>query len=273
VLGDLIASEVIPTITLTELFRQASGSQIVLAAHAVNRGEVPEIENAPNHDLFFVRVVEDEKVVDAIKRLLLERIPPRFGLDPIDDVQVISPMYAGPAGVVNLNVELQAFLNPATGTKPELRRGDHLFRVGDKVMQIRNNYEKEVFNGDVGKVFEVNADEQRLVVSYPSPGQAVEIEYAAGDLDELVLAYAISVHKAQGSEFPGIIMPLVTRHYMMLRRNLLYTAISRAQHLCVLIGSTRALTTAVRDSHRPKRNTELARRVRHAETSEQLELV
>src|SRR5579884_2082719 len=257
VLRELIASDRVPTTRLTDLFRQARGSNIIRAAHAINRGEVPEIGNAPADDLFFTRADNDEAAVSAIKRLLLERIPHRFGFDPVDDVQVISPMHRGPAGVANLNTEIQGLLNPASGNRQELARGQRLFRLGDKVMQIRNNYEKDVFNGDLGRVTAIRNDEGALDVTF---GRDV-ITYEAADLDEIVLAYAISVHKAQGSEFPCIVMPLVTRHFMLLQRHLLYTAITRARQLCVLVGSRRALEVAVATDRGDERNTHLAERL------------
>ncbi|MDQ2741069.1 MAG: ATP-binding domain-containing protein, partial [Chloroflexota bacterium] len=189
-----------------------------------------------------------------------ERIPFRYGLDPVDDVQVISPMHAGPVGVTALNHALQALLNPPT-TGNELRRGEYTLRLGDKVMQIRNNYDKDVYNGDVGKVMGVEPAEQRVVVAFPGPAGVAEVEYEKADVDQLVLAYAVSVHKAQGSEFPALVMPLVTQHHIMLQRNLLYTAITRARQLCVLVGSQKALAIAVHADHRQRRNTALARRL------------
>lgn len=261
VLRDLIASSVIPTVALTELFRQVRGSQIVMTAHTVNRGEVPEIANLPEHDLFFIRAEQEVQAVSAIKLLLTERIPRKFGLDPLNDVQVISPMHVGLIGVAALNQELQGVLNPAGHRKSELQRGERTLRLGDKVMQVRNNYDKDVFNGDVGTVVDIDADEGECVVAYPAPGGSHEVVYGPTDLHELSLAYALSVHKAQGSEFPCIVMPLLTRHYMLLQRNVLYTAITRARRLCILVGSTRALTIAVQSNHRQMRNTALAERL------------
>ena len=261
VLRDLIGSQAVPTVALSELFRQVRGSQIVVAAHTVNAGTVPNITNAPDHDLFFVRAEQETQVIDAIKRLLLERIPEKFGLDPVEDVQVLSPMHVGPVGITALNHELQAALNPPTPRRPELRRGGRVLRFGDKVMQIRNNYDKDVFNGDVGKIVAVDPEEQACTIAFPAPGGPNEIVYGAAELDELALAYALSVHKAQGSECPCIILPLLTRHYMMLQRTVLYTAITRARRLCVLVGSPRALTIAVQSNRRQARNTALAERL------------
>lgn len=261
VLRDVTGSQAIPTVRLTDLFRQARGSQIVLAAHEINRGEAPSIDNAPENDLFFIRSDAEDRVLESIKLVLSQRIPQRFGLNPVDDVQVISPMHAGPAGVTNLNSELQTLLNPSGQGKPELARGHRTFRLGDKVMQIRNNYERDVYNGDVGKVSAVDLEEQMIRVAFSNGSDTVEVDYASADLDELVLAYAVSVHKAQGSEFPCIVMPLVTRHFMLLQRNLLYTAITRARHLCVLVGSQKALGIAAATDHGDRRNTRLSERL------------
>jgi exodeoxyribonuclease V alpha subunit len=261
VLRDMIASDVIPTVTLTELFRQARGSRIVVAAHELNDGEIPQIGNGPDDDLFFLRTEEPEQMVRAIRVLLRDRIPARYGLDPVDDVQVISPMHAGAVGVTALNTDIQSLLNPARPGIPELLRGDRLYREGDKVMQIRNNYEKDVFNGDVGKIIELDPAEHRVVVAFPGAAGPSEVEYERQDIDQLVLAYAVSVHKAQGSEFPAVVMPLTTRHHILLQRNLVYTAITRARLLCVLVGSEKALAIAVKTDHRQRRNTALARRI------------
>lgn len=274
VLRDLIASEVIPSVTLTTLFRQALGSQIVLAAHAVNRGEIPNIPNDPDGDMYFARADEDERVVETVKRMVGDRIPRKFGFDAVDDVQVISPMHNGPAGVTNLNLELQNILNPPRRGRDELARGGRVLRTGDKVMQIRNDYEKDVYNGDVGRITAILPEEQQLVVTYAAGMGAVTVVYEAQEVDELVLAYAVSVHKSQGSEFPAVIIPLVTRHYMLLQRNLLYTAITRARRLCVLVGSPRALNIAATTDHRQRRNTRLAARVEDPQLdATQLELV
>lgn len=261
VLRDLVASDIIPTVTLTDLFRQARGSQIILAAHQVNRGEEPAIANEATGDLFFVEADPDERVVEAIKLLLSERIPGRFGLDPVDDVQVIAPMHNGTAGVTSLNTEIQALLNPPRPGRAEIYRGNRTIRVGDKVMQIRNNYDKDVYNGDLGRVTAVSVDDGTVTVSFPGPAGEALIEYSASDLDEVVLAYAVSVHKAQGSEFPCVVMPVVTRHFMLLQRNLLYTAITRARQLCVLVGSKKALAIAAATDRGDRRNTALADRL------------
>jgi exodeoxyribonuclease V alpha subunit len=262
VLRDCIASDSIPVVTLTELFRQSRDSQIVLAAHQLIRGQVPEISNGPDDDLFFVRSDDEAGVVRAIKLLLTERIPRKFGLDPVEDVQIISPMHGGPAGVTSLNLEVQALLNPAEPRRPELRRGERSYRLGDKVMQVRNNYDKDVYNGDVGRIVRVNREEQALTIAFAAPGgESVEVEYGPDELDELLLAYAVSVHKAQGSEFPCVIIPVVPRHSILLQRSLLYTAVTRAKHLCVLAGSATSFERAIAREQSLRRNSHLGTRL------------
>jgi exodeoxyribonuclease V alpha subunit len=263
VLRDLLAAETIPTVTLTELFRQAQNSQIVVAAHQINRGEVPE-PPVGDTDLYLVRINNPDRASTIVKELVSTRIPQHFGLDPIHDIQVISPMYQGPAGVATLNEELQLLLNPPGRGKSELKRAGRLFREGDKVMQIRNDYEKEVFNGDVGIVTAIDPNENMLAVNFDDGRDSYEIVYESSEIDELVLAYALSVHKAQGSEFPAVVMPLLTRHFMLLQRNLLYTALTRARQLCVLVYQPRALTIAVQTVTLDRRYTRLAERLRAA---------
>jgi exodeoxyribonuclease V alpha subunit len=273
VLRDLITSAQIPTVTLTELFRQAKNSRIVLAAHEINQGRVPALDNRPESDFFFVPAEHDDMALERIKRLVCERIPATFQLDPIEDVQVLSPMHAGPVGVTSLNTELQQLLNPPDLSRAELLRGSGLFRVGDKVMQIRNNYDKDVYNGDVGRILTIDQAGQGMVVGFGASANAIEIEYESGELDELVLAYAVSVHKSQGSEFPAIVLPLVTAHYILLQRNLIYTAITRARQLCVIVGSKRAFEIAVRTNHRVRRNTALAARLQSLMASTEAQLL
>ncbi len=261
VLRDCIASGAIPSVTLTELFRQSSHSQIVQAAHRLIQGIVPTIENGPDDDLFFIRTNDEPRAVTTIKHLVGERIPNRFGFHPVDDVQVIAPMHAGAAGVAALNVELQQLLNPSSPGSAEVRRGDRLFRRGDKVMQTRNNYDKEVYNGDVGRLVQIDEDGV-LTVRYPTPtGDSVDIDYAPDEADELALAYALSVHKAQGSEFPCVVMPVVPRHAMLLQRSVMYTALTRASRLCVLVGSATAFERAVQRQQASRRFSNLAPRL------------
>jgi exodeoxyribonuclease V alpha subunit len=233
----------------------------VLAAHAVNHGQVPDLSATPESDFHFVRAGAEADVVRVIERLVAERIPARFGLDPIDDVQVLAPMHGGEAGVASLNVRLQTLLNPPTSGRAELRRGDRVFRSGDKVMQIRNNYEKDVYNGDIGRVTEVDVADGLLMVAFPAPGGTVETAYETAELDELTLAYAVSVHKSQGSEFPCVVMPVVPRHTIMLQRNLVYTAITRAKQVCVLVGAESSLARAAITQHRRPRHSALGERL------------
>jgi exodeoxyribonuclease V alpha subunit len=262
VLRDCITSDAIPVVTLTELFRQSRDSQIILAAHRLIRGEVPAVENGANDDLFFVRSDDEAGVVRAIKLLLLERIPRRFGFDPVEDVQIISPMHGGPAGVTALNVEVQALLNSPDPALQELRRGERSYRLGDKVMQVRNNYDKDIYNGDVGRIVHVDTREQALTIAFPAPGGGtVELEYGPDELDQLNLAYAVSVHKAQGSEFPCVIIPVVPRHTILLQRSLLYTAVTRARQLCVLVGSPLSFERAIGREQSLRRNTYLSTRL------------
>jgi len=240
VLTDLIESKAVAVARLTEVHRQAGSSWIVRAAHAVNRGEEPE--SAPpggSGDFYFVEANEPEAIIDIIKQMMTDRIPKKFGLDPFRDVQVLTPQVKTVLGVANLNKELQAVLNP--GGKAEVRRFDTAFRVGDKVMQVQNNYTREVFNGDIGRVAEIDLDDQLVTVQF----EGRSVDYDFNDLDELQLAFAISVHKSQGAEYPAVVIPVHTQHYTMLQRNLLYTAITRGRKLVVLVGSGKALWRAV----------------------------
>jgi exodeoxyribonuclease V alpha subunit len=241
VLADLIESKVLPVARLTEVHRQAGASWIVRAAHAVNHGEQPESAPPGKGDFYFVEADQPETVIDRIRQAVTTRIPAAFGLDPLKDVQVLTPQVKTELGVLNLNRVLQEALNPPKPGTIETKKFDSTFRAGDKVMQVRNNYQREVFNGDIGRVAAIDAVDQTLTVDYD--GKAVAYEFA--DLDELQLAYAISVHKSQGAEYPAVVVPVSTQHYVMLQRNLLYTAITRGRKLVVLVGSRRALWRAV----------------------------
>jgi exodeoxyribonuclease V alpha subunit len=252
-LGDIMRSGVAPVVRLAHIFRQAEKSQIIVSAHRVNEGKMPVLETAGGEaDFYFVEKQEPEEALAAIKLLLAERIPRRFGLDPRRDVQVLTPMHKGLLGAANLNTELQALLNPQGAT---VARGNRLFRIGDKVMQVRNNYDLDVFNGDIGRIEGV--DEEERVVRVELDGRLVSYDY--GLLDELVLAYACTIHKAQGSEYPCVIMPIHTQHYVMLQRNLIYTGMTRGRRLVVLVGSKRALALAVKNNRIEARYTQLAR--------------
>ncbi|MDA0740221.1 MAG: ATP-dependent RecD-like DNA helicase [Nitrospirae bacterium] len=253
VLRDIIASGSVETVALNEIFRQAQSSRIITNAHAINAGQLPDIQNDRASDFFFIEAEEPEMVVDTICGLCATRLPGTYGFDPMDDIQVLAPMYRGETGANNLNRVLQGKLNPAGQV---LQRGGWEFRVGDKVMQIRNNYDKDVFNGDMGRIVSIDAD--RLIVSF----QDRPVVYELSEADELVLAYAVSVHKSQGAEYRAVVMPLTTQHYMMLQRNLLYTAITRAKALVVLVGSRKALKMAVQNNQVSRRHTSLAERIR-----------
>jgi exodeoxyribonuclease V alpha subunit len=252
VLQDVIRSGTVDVVRLAHIFRQAEASLIVVNAHRVNHGEMPKL--APpgaDADFFFVEKKEPEDVLQAVKLLVKERIPEEFGFEPVTDVQVLTPMHRGLLGAASLNAELQALLNPQGAA---IVHGSRLFRVGDKVMQIRNNYDLEVFNGDIGRIEAL--DEAERTVSVQFDGRSVTYEPA--DLDELVLAYACSIHKSQGSEYPCVVMPVHTQHYVMLQRNLLYTGITRARRLAVLVGTRRALAIAVKNDKTESRFTQLA---------------
>ena len=256
VLRDLIASGLIPVTRLSTIFRQDARSAIVVNAHRINQGQMPLVSREIG-DFFLFQEPDPGRAADLILDLVAQRIPARFGFDPQRDIQVLSPMHRGLTGVGELNRRLQERLNPPAPGRPEVAHGARIFRVGDRVMQVRNNYEKGVFNGDLGRVTEVDLEEKTLAVDVD--GQRIEYEFA--QLDELVHAYAASIHKAQGSEFPAVVIPLLTQHYMMLQRNLLYTGVTRARRLVVLVGSWKAVGMAVRNDRIAQRNTRLAERL------------
>lgn len=249
VLRDLIDTALLPVVRLTEIFRQARESSIVMNAHRVNRGEMPDTKNRNEADFFFINEPDPSAGAARIAELCTERLPRKYGLDPFNDIQVIAPMYRGEIGVDQLNQKLQQVLNPSGSS---LKRGDRELREGDKVLQTRNNYGKMTFNGDIGRIEQIDPDAQTLDVSFQET-----VQYDYGDLDELILAYAISVHKSQGSEYPAIILPLYSTHYIMLQRNLLYTALTRARALAVLIGTPKALAIAVKNNQVVERYTGL----------------
>ena len=255
VLGDIIASGAVPVVELTEIHRQARASRIVTSAHAVNAGRMPVLEPPEiDSDFYFVERATPEQARDTITHLVADRIPKRFGFDPIDDIQVLAPMHRGAAGADELNRVLQAALNPQGA---EIVRGSRVFRLNDKVMQIRNNYDKEVFNGDVGRITALQEGGQVLEVTY----DGLIVPYELTELDEIVSAYAVSVHKSQGSEFPAVVIPVLTQHYVLLQRNLIYTAITRGRRLVVLVGTRKALAMAVARNDQRKRHTGLCRRL------------
>ncbi len=256
VFRDLIVSEVIPVVELTEIFRQAQESLIVVNAHRINRGEMPLWKPGPENlaDFYFLEQDDPQEVLRIILELVKERIPKRFGFDPVNQIQVLTPMHRGVVGAASLNQTLQQELNPiAVG----LNRGGRLYKVNDKVMQIKNNYDKEVFNGDIGRIVRIDEELQELSVAFDNR----EVLYDFSELDEIVLAYAISVHKSQGSEYPAVVLPLVTQHFLLLQRNLIYTAVTRGKQLVVVVGSKKALAIGIKNDRTKKRFTQLWRRL------------
>jgi len=263
VLSDVIDSEAATVIRLTEIFLQAQASKIVVSAHAINHGELPVLEapagGAAATDFYFISRDDPDAARATIVELVAERIPRSFGFDPIAEIQVLAPMHRGELGTTAINRALQDRLNPASGG-PELVRGERVFRRGDKVMQLRNDYDKAVFNGDIGVIVAIDADE--AVVRVEFDGRVASYERA--ELDQLSHAYAVSVHKSQGSEYAAVVIPLATQHYMMLQRSLLYTAVTRGKKLVVIVGNKRAVAMAVRNADAKRRYTWLAERVRAA---------
>ena len=253
VLRDIIDSGAVPVIRLTRIFRQAQTSRIVMSAHAVNAGRLPDLSNGRETDFFFLREEDPEKVAESIVDLVGRRLPGAYGIGA-DSIQVLTPMQRGVVGAASLNIALQQSLN---GNGDSLSRGGYTFRKGDRVMQLRNDYDKEVFNGDLGYITEVNLEDRVLKVDFDGR----EIEYDSTELDELSLAYATTIHKAQGSEYPVVVIPVMMNHFVMLQRNLIYTGITRAKKVCVLIGQLKALSYAVRNLTVQKRNTRLKERL------------
>jgi exodeoxyribonuclease V alpha subunit len=257
VLRDLIQSAALPVTRLSTIFRQAEGSFIITNAHRINQGEMP-IFSQESQDFFLFIETDPQKAADRVVELVLTRIPARFGFDAQSDIQVLAPMHRGEAGVSELNQRLQDALNPLRTGMAHIKHGSRNFREGDRVMQLRNDYERMVFNGDLGRIREI--DLEMHTVSVEIDGRRVNYEYA--QLDDLMHAYAASIHKAQGSEFPVVVIPLLTQHYRMLQRNLLYTAVTRARKLVVLVGDRKAIGMAVRNKSIAQRNTRLAHRLR-----------
>ena len=257
VLKDLIASDEIAVVRLTEIFRQARESLIVTNAHRVNRGRHPKVTGPSDRNFFFIEEADPEEVAADICNLVRDRLPKHYDYHPIDDIQVLCPMRRGIVGADNLNGKLQEALNT---NLTETVRGAWNFRVGDKVMQVRNNYDYDVFNGDIGRISSVDPIEKQVLISFPEK----VVGYDMADLNELVLAYATTVHKAQGSEYSAVVIPLLTQHYMMLQRNLLYTAITRAKELVVIVGTKEALGIAIRNNKVVERNSHLASRIQGA---------
>ncbi len=254
VLGDLMAAQLIPAFALTEVFRQAARSPIISNAHRIRLGELPEMAPSPKDvplcEFTFIEELQPDRIPNIILSLCRDKIPKQLGLNCVIDVQVLTPMHKGTLGTMALNSMLQTALNP------EAKKGE-AFSINDKVMHLRNNYQKEVFNGEIGTVVRLDKEKGRLWVNYDGR----EVAYDDADLDELTLAYAISVHKSQGSEYPVIILPMVTQHYIMLQRNLLYTALTRAKQMVILVGSPKAVRVAVQADAPNQRRSLLAWRL------------
>ena len=246
-LRDLIASHTVPVVRLTEIFRQAATSQIITAAHQINQGQKPDFPSPipPQSDCFFLPRDTPEQIAQTITHLAAQRIPAAFNLDPIRDIQILTPMNRGSLGTQQLNLLLQEALNPPGEFKMEIERFGQTLRQGDKVIQIRNNYDKEVFNGDIGFISEIESEPLRVHIRFDENRR---VPYETGDLDELRLAYAITIHKSQGSEFPAVIIPLAMQHFVMLQRNLLYTGLTRGRQRVILVGDEKALGIAVKQT-------------------------
>ncbi len=253
VLRDIIDSGRIPVVRLTKIFRQAQRSRIVMSAHAINKGLFPDLSNGKDTDFFFMKNDDPEDVAKQIVDLVRTRLP-RAYRQSAANIQVLTPMQRGVVGAANLNLLLQQALNPSG---PALARGGYTYRLGDRVMQLRNNYDKDVYNGDLGFITAVDETERTLTADFDGKS----VEYEASELDELTLAYATTIHKSQGSEYPIVVMPVLTNHFVMLQRNLIYTGITRAKKICVLIGQTRALSYAINNMAVLKRNTKLKERL------------
>ncbi len=258
VLRNMISSQLIPVIRLTTIFRQAADSQIISNAHRINQGKMPVFSTGES-DFYLFPAEDAEKAADWVIDLVAERIPQKFGVDALRDIQVLSPIYRGSAGVISLNERLQQKLNPASNKKSEKKLFGLIFRVGDKVMQTQNNYDKDIYNGDIGYIMGIDNIEHLMQVDFENK----IVNYDWSEADQLALAYVISIHKSQGSEFPVIVLPIVTQHYMMLQRNLFYTAVTRARRLVVLTGSKTAISMAVNNHKLVKRFTALDLRLKH----------
>jgi len=256
VLKDIISSGSVPVVELNEIFRQAKESLIIVNAHKINNGILPSFRpsNDKLDDFYFIEREDPEEVLKIILELTKERIPTKFGFDPVDDIQVLTPMHRGTVGAGNLNTELQKLLNPV---EDGVVRGNRNFRVNDKVMQIKNNYDKEVFNGDIGRIKRIDQENQEVVISFD--GRDIPYDYV--DLDEIVLAYAVSVHKSQGSEYPAVVIPIMTQHYILLQRNLIYTGVTRGRKLVIIVGTRKALAIGVKNDKTQKRYTYLGERL------------
>ncbi len=257
VLKDIIASRAVPVVELTEIFRQSAESEIIRNAHLINHGEVPFLDSSKDRpsDFYFISQNDPEKAAELIVNLVKDHIPRRFGFNSVDEIQVLTPMHKGSVGSSNLNTLLQKALVPERAE--HLQRGERIFCLGDKVMQIRNNYEKDVYNGDIGRVIIMDTKERTLTVRYDERN----VPYEFDQLDEVVPAYAISIHKSQGSEYPAVVIPLMVQHYMLLQRNLIYTGVTRGKSLVIIVGEKKALHMAINNNRTHKRFTRLCERL------------
>jgi exodeoxyribonuclease V alpha subunit len=250
VLRHVIESKVVPVVRLTEVFRQAANSRIITNAHRINEGRMPEVSGKDtNSDFYFIDRSEPGQIADTLVEMVKTRIPAKFRLDAIRDIQVLCPMNRGSLGVRELNVRLQHELNPARADEPVVEKFGWQFRPRDKVIQTENDYDKDVFNGDIGQVVKIDPVEREVTIRFDQR----EVVYDFGELDEVSLAYAITIHKSQGSEFPAVVIPLATQQYLLLQRNLVYTGITRGKKLVVLIGQRKALGMAVKNNRTENR--------------------
>jgi exodeoxyribonuclease V alpha subunit len=250
VLRHVIESNVVPVVRLTEIFRQAAHSRIITNAHRINAGRLPEIPaKGGESDFFFIEREEPDQIAATLLEMVKTRIPSKFGLDPIRDIQVLCPMNRGSLGVRELNVRLQNELNPARADEPFVEKFGWQFRPRDKVIQTENDYDKDVFNGDIGQIAKIDSVERGVTIRFDQR----EVVYDFGELDEISLAYAITIHKSQGSEFPAVVIPLAMQQYMLLQRNLVYTGMTRGKKLVVLVGQRKALAMAVKNKRNENR--------------------
>ena len=259
VLRHVIESKVVPVVRLTEVFRQVAHSRIIATAHRINGGRMPEVPGKDtDSDFYFIDRAEPGQIADTLVEMVKTRIPAKFKFDPIRDIQVLCPMNRGSLGIRELNVRLQAELNPARADEPVVEKFGWQFRVRDKVIQTENDYEKDVFNGDIGQIVKIDLVEREVTIRFDQR----EVVYDYGELDEVSLAYAITIHKSQGSEFPAIVTPLAMQQYMLLQRNLVYTGITRGRKLVVVVGQRKALAIAVRNNRTEQRFSGLLVRLR-----------
>lgn len=257
-LGDIIRSGAVPVVRLTEIFRQAAGSRIITSAHKINAGSMPDLDGDANDDFFFIEREEPEAIQTTILELVKSRIPKKLGCDATQDIQVLCPMNRGTLGARQMNALLQENLNPARAGEPSVEFFGTQFRLRDKVIQTRNNYDKNVFNGDIGQVVKIDESEREVTIAF----EGREVVYDFGELDEVALAYAITIHKSQGSEFPAVVVPLAMQQYLLLQRNLIYTGLTRGKQFVVLVGQKKALGTAVRNDRAAERFSALCARLR-----------